>query len=421
MVKYDVCIFGGGPAGSGMAKQLIEFGYSVVVMEKVVFPRSHVGISLSPGVEHWLKVLGVDVSVELSARSFILWEGDEVVEKAGGWHVDRGWFDQLLLNASGARVIFGNAYPIENELGEWDVYIEQEHRFTARFLVAATGRRPLLKGRRRAILPVTVAGYASCGVADTFIEAGEDCWYWGGGGLGFVFADPVTVQKFDSIEAFFVDKMDRSRLISSTRFGEVMMCTATAYVDESPVGRNFIKVGDAVFTMDPLSAQGVQKALKTGVQGAVVVNTILKGDAAAAVAYYENMISTEVSKHVRWTRAFYSRQGRFESEFWERRSSLVVGIAEDDQVVRMGVEDLLIANPAAVVEKVPVMGKEFIEYAYGMRVPGSEEPFVYVDERPVVEMVNELDRRSVGDGVRLLGMELVRWLVYNRVMVKERG
>lgn len=417
MLKYDVCIFGGGPAGSAMAKRLIAFGYSVVVVEKMRYPRSHVGISLSSGVEHWLRVLDISVDKAFSARSLLLWESDEVMEKAGGWHVDRGWFDQLLLQASGARVIVGNAYPVENMCGEWDVFIEQELSFTARFLVAATGRRPLLKGRRRAVLPVTVAGYARCEVPDTFIEAGEDCWYWGGGGLGFVFADPAAVQQFGNAEAFYVDKMRRSRLMTTAGFGMIRMCTATAYVDEAPVGRNFIKIGDAVFAMDPLSAQGVQKALKTAVQGAVVVNTILKGDVAVAVRYYEEMIAAEVRKHVRWTRAFYGRQGRFESGFWKVRAGEEL-LVEEDQVVKMGAGDLLIVNPVAVVEKVPVMGDAFIQYEYGMRLPGHEDPLVYVDEQPVVRLVEKVDRRCVRDVVALLGVDVLRWLVYNRVIVK---
>lgn len=423
MTKYDICIFGAGPAGSAMAKRLIELGYSVVIIEKVPFPRPHVGISLSPGVEHWLKVLGVDVVKSPSPRSLLLWERNEVVEKEGGWHVDRGWFDQLLLNASGARVIFGNAYPIENVQGEWDVYIEQELSFSARFLVAATGRRPLLKGRRRAILPVTVAAYARCVTSfETFIEAGRSCWYWGGGGMSFVFAASSDVQQFNSVREFYVDKMRACRLMPVRDFGEVKMCTATAYVDESPVGRNFIKVGDAVLTMDPLSAQGVQKALKTAVQGAVVVNTILRGDEEAGRRFYENMIAGEVRKHVRWTRSYYGLQGVYDSEFWEKRRGEAIYVA-DDELLKMNMEDALMLNPNARIERVPVMGGDMIRYEYGVVLSEDEEPFVYLSEQPVVELVKILDKKEIREGLCLLrgdkGLEIIRWLLYNRIMVKD--
>lgn len=48
--KADICIIGGGPAGSVLAARLAQFGLRVCLVERAEFPRRHLGESLSPGV-----------------------------------------------------------------------------------------------------------------------------------------------------------------------------------------------------------------------------------------------------------------------------------------------------------------------------------------------------------------------------------
>ena len=47
----DVVVIGGGPAGTVAALALARLGRGVVLCEAAEFPRAHIGISLSPGVE----------------------------------------------------------------------------------------------------------------------------------------------------------------------------------------------------------------------------------------------------------------------------------------------------------------------------------------------------------------------------------
>jgi 2-polyprenyl-6-methoxyphenol hydroxylase-like FAD-dependent oxidoreductase len=50
------------------------------------------------------------------------------------------------------------------------------------------------------------------------------------------------------------------------------------------VGRDFIKLGDAVLATDPLSASGVQRAMQGALAAAVTVNTILRRPDSARLA-----------------------------------------------------------------------------------------------------------------------------------------
>ena len=44
--NYDVIVMGGGPAGSSVASMLAREGRQVILFEKEVFPRHHIGESL---------------------------------------------------------------------------------------------------------------------------------------------------------------------------------------------------------------------------------------------------------------------------------------------------------------------------------------------------------------------------------------
>lgn len=58
VLNPDVLIIGSGPAGSAAAIACAQRGLQVVLIERELFPRSHPGETLHPGVEPLLKQLG---------------------------------------------------------------------------------------------------------------------------------------------------------------------------------------------------------------------------------------------------------------------------------------------------------------------------------------------------------------------------
>lgn len=191
---YDVAIIGGGPAGSSMAAYLAKNGVKCVVYERENFPRPHVGESFVPSSTRVLNELGFLPKMEeykfphklgavwTVSTSYLTashdWEGlepdsqadirfeerDQVgVDQKYTYHVDRGLFDQLLLNHAGelgATVFEGT--PI-NDVNFYDDHVELkiannkangngngtsgETRIKVKMVVDASGRRTFLGNR----------------------------------------------------------------------------------------------------------------------------------------------------------------------------------------------------------------------------------------------------------------------------------
>src|SRR5262245_19211082 len=169
----DVLVIGGGPAGSALGTYLAKDGHKVVILEKDIHPRDHVGESLVPSTNLVFQELGVldkiadagftpkPGSAWNSPRS-ALWKFIEVwlfsVDMPGNrqpftFHVERDALDTLLLrhaHDSGAKVLQG--VKVQNVLFERgravgvrvQVSDGWERDLRARVVVDASGRRCFL-------------------------------------------------------------------------------------------------------------------------------------------------------------------------------------------------------------------------------------------------------------------------------------
>ena len=62
--QYDVVVIGAGPAGAVASTRLIQDGFSVLVLEKMEFPRFVIGESLLPKCMDYLEKLELLAAVE---------------------------------------------------------------------------------------------------------------------------------------------------------------------------------------------------------------------------------------------------------------------------------------------------------------------------------------------------------------------
>lgn len=180
---FDIGIIGGGPGGSSIAAYLAKAGISCVVFEREIFPRPHVGESFVPSstrVFKELNFLGKMDKAGFPKKYGAAWtasgngpiysdsfEGLEADSHAGirfeernqpgvdrnyTFHVDRGKFDQMLLQHAcelGATIYEGiqvrNVDFSETDRPRINYSIGRQNiSTTVRMVVDASGRKTLL-------------------------------------------------------------------------------------------------------------------------------------------------------------------------------------------------------------------------------------------------------------------------------------
>src|SRR5262245_58629885 len=133
-MKTDVAIIGGGPGGSAAAMFLARHGIRSAIVEKMNFPRYHIGESMSGECGALLRELGLEPKLiarrdpvkygvtvygpqrqnRTQANTFYVpvmaRTPDNKLIKASTWQVRRSTFDQMMLDEAtsrGAEIIHG--------------------------------------------------------------------------------------------------------------------------------------------------------------------------------------------------------------------------------------------------------------------------------------------------------------------------
>jgi flavin-dependent dehydrogenase len=156
----DVAVLGGGPAGAAIALDLLNRGYSTVVIERSDYSGVRIGETLVPAVRPLLVSLGIwdRFLAERHSPSFAIrsaW-GDHYLHDnnfifnpyGAGWHVDRARFDAMMIRCAEemGAILYRKARLLSCEKGKsgnWRLeiaYDDRRCRLNTKFLVDATGR-----------------------------------------------------------------------------------------------------------------------------------------------------------------------------------------------------------------------------------------------------------------------------------------
>ena len=470
--QAEVCVIGGGPAGSTIARRLALLGHQVVLIERAIFPRSHVGESLPPGILPLFDQLGIRERMEAAPflrpdRAIIRWSAptDNMKFQPGepGFQVERGVFDQLLLQAAqevGVHVIQPAQVlaPLREGDDGWQLPVRQHgslHMLNASFVVDAAGKHAGLPSHKKRCAEPTVALYAywrepGLQGPQTQVEAGPRAWFWGaplpdGTFNATAFVDPKQctaagkIGLVDLYHSLLAESVLLRGCVNGVLHSPVQACDASSYVDEEPVTSRSIKVGEASFSIDPLSSQGVQAAMLSAIQASIVVHTILHypDNAHAAKQFYRERQAEAVSRHHAWATQAYAEQTHFWSQpFWQRRAQHVSHLqhptdtdphrVESASRVPLCLEDRILLSQSATLVNMPVICGDVIVNTLALHHPSLDRPVAYLSNVQIAPLVASLrTERTVQDALASwspfmstdLSWRILRWLWSQTILI----
>ena len=349
-------IVGGGPAGAAAAIALARAGRPVHLIEASSYETPRVGEHLPPVVESVLAELGAPEVLRASGaircpgvRS--LW-GDAEHQRdylfnptGGGWNVDRARFDGLLVEraqSAGAMVSLASKFRSITRQGTgWRVSITGPggaREISAEVVIDATGRTGSVThrlGARGVAFDQLVGAVAWMdGGADPdqtlLVESCENGWWYSLAlpnnrlvGAFMTDADTLRGTSWRSARgwrSFLVGApATRARLLERRiRTGPVVRRAHSAVLDRV-AGPGWIAVGDAASSVDPLSSDGVARAITSGVVAATAVMRSLDGE-AMALEEHSRSVAAGVGRYLAQRASVYRDEPRWtNSAFWRRR------------------------------------------------------------------------------------------------------
>jgi flavin-dependent dehydrogenase len=358
---HDVAVVGGGPGGCAAALTLRAYapGLSVCLVEASDYAAPRVGETLPPPAGALLRHLGVwDAFAAQGHRpafgTAAAWGDARPAENdffgrvhAVGWHLDRAAFDAMLCARAEARgaCVFRSTRVAGAERGGdgWRLRLAQGGALRARFVVDATGGAAHFARRHggaRVRVADRLAGFCRFFVearaADprTRVEAFAGGWWYsaalpGGLRIAACMADTDLARGMAlETEAGWTSALAAAPgvaalLRGAEPHGEPVVRAARSRRLDPAAGDDWLAVGDAASTFDPLSSQGMIKALRSGVYGAYAAGDLLaKGD-DTGMRRYRLFVQREFDGYLRSRARYYAEEARWpESAFWRRRQEV---------------------------------------------------------------------------------------------------
>lgn len=156
-----------------------------------------------------------------------------------------------------------------------------------------------------------------------------------------------------------------------------------------------MKIGEAAFTLDPLSSQGVQNAIMGGLQAAAVVNTILgyPDCQTMAMKFCRDRLVEAAEQHAATAAGFYRQQASVTpSNFWNARASGgapdLIGTASRllRRPVPLVLDALLQVNPLASRQQIPALLENRITLQTALYLPG-HRPTIWFEGQSIAELL----------------------------------
>jgi flavin-dependent dehydrogenase len=270
-----------------------------------------------------------------------------------GWHLDRVRFDTWLARQAVAAGVAW--WPAVRLIGSrparngYELRVEDRraggstHTLRARFVVDATGSAAAFArtvGAKRVehdhlsvVCGFFDATEASSASRLTLLEAVQDGWWYAAGlpgrRLALAFAtdaDVVRARRLTQPSRFLTQALQTNHIaarLDGYRFvpDELVVRAATSSILCPTAGPDWLAVGDATATYDPIASQGIHKALAGGITAATTVAALLRtGTPVPVGSPYAHEVERAFEEYLTNRNYLYTLEQRWPtSPFWQRR------------------------------------------------------------------------------------------------------
>jgi flavin-dependent dehydrogenase len=368
MVNFDtdVLIVGGGPAGAAAAISLLNYNndISVTVIEQSDLANRRVGEHVSAGIFGLLNYLNLG-QADFGQDCFVptygntsYWGTDQPIlrdsiftTEAASFQLDREQFDLTLLKIVSERG--GNVFPrakctqfIQLAEGPWQISLRHPVSgtfvITAKFLIDASGRqayvcRQIGVSTRKEDQLMGVGAFLQFDKGrvlqqDVLLETVENGWWYSAAlspdSMTIVFfsdADIISKNEFHKVDVWY-------KLLQETR--QMKQFVKGSYADEPMWVRsahsqisnaadrvNFLAIGDAAASFDPISSMGIGFAITSACHAAAIVKSELTTHDPKRIAAYQIDVERNFENYHTLRRKIYQQERRWPlSDFWMRRN-----------------------------------------------------------------------------------------------------
>ncbi len=344
-MEYDVIIIGGGPGGSSAAIYLRQKGYTVVLFEKEIFPRDHVGESLIPFTYFHLKAMGVlDDLIPFTTKkpgvNFVdkdgirqsVWCFDRIMKDGAemSMHTLRAPFDHVLLKRAstlGAEVYEGATVKDVDLSNPTAAVVIVEHQngkreeVRAKFLIDASGQHSFVASKLGTRTPYK--GLDRIALFSHWVETKYDdalsrglikIVYLGGEKIGWLWVIPVgrnhlsigvtlnnsyVREEKKKLGENWKEELYRQEVREAIGLRGVLegakiehavqVMGDYSFNVEKKFGTNYAHVGDAGAFLDPIFSSGIYIAMEVAQRTANCIDIQLKaGIAKGQLAFAED-------------------------------------------------------------------------------------------------------------------------------------
>jgi flavin-dependent dehydrogenase len=406
---------------------LAREGRQVILFEKEVFPRHHIGESLMTDTYWTFRRMGLleklkdspfvrKYSVQFAnaagkeSRPFYFFEAVHH-ESAVTWQVTRAKFDEFLINHAaeqGATVHQGVL--VKQVLFEDDratgVEVQMpdgsRQKFFAKVVVDATGQMAMLSNKfrwrvrdpklKKAVLYSywkNVHREPDLNGGATLVlrtEPGSGGWFWyiplddGITSVGIV-ADPEYLLKGrgQDLAKIYNEEIEKcppcaKRVAGGERVDKIYSILDYSYRSKHNAGNGFIIIGDAYGFLDPIYSSGVLLALKMAELATDAIHDAFQHDdfSAARLGQYQTKLDRGIESMRKLVYAFYNDGFSFSGflrKYPDERNHIINLLIGD--VFKEGVDEVY--GPMSEFAEIPAPLYEQVDGSFAPQTPTSEE------------------------------------------------